>query len=380
MAGSSDLVPPGGRWQSDLPNFTPRRLKARLTAWYLALTANRLRKRDLARAEALYRRAVALVEQAFGPESAVVLPRLSELAAALYDREEYSEAEAAYRRIIDIMRRTLGSTDPQTAWNESRLAMVLSDQGRFDEANDLLVPALAVYERALGRSQPHTAYMLDALGEVAYRQARYRDAEGLFRRSLAIRRRRGKTEWLRWTQGRLAQTLADLGVYQSNQGKLAEAEAVLTEARTLAINGFGARHGNTGTVTGALGWVKHQQGMMREAERLCRERYEIYRDAGEDTERRAYSGEYLGIVLRDEARFDEAQEFLQEALSRREALSERDRDPLKISESLDVLAGLEVTRGRYAEADQHAARALALLEDRLGPTNRALTRVLYTLA
>src|SRR5437899_4216623 len=58
-ADNCGVKPPhlGGEWQSDLPNLTPGRLRARVAAWFLTVCANLMRNRNPARAEELYRRA-----------------------------------------------------------------------------------------------------------------------------------------------------------------------------------------------------------------------------------------------------------------------------------------------------------------------------------
>jgi tetratricopeptide (TPR) repeat protein len=368
-----------GYWRSDLPNFTPKRLKARFTAWQLTFRASRLRKHDQAKAEAFYRRAVAAAESALAPEDPAVVEPLWWLAEGMRERGEYADAEAAFRRIYELRKMALGPANPMTIWSESRLAMVLSDQGRHAEAEDLLRSALVAYERTLGSSSVQVAFMLDLLGEVAYRTGRYREAEGLFRRSLAIKQRKHKREGIAWTRGELARTLGYLANELSNQGKLGEAERLWDESRQLAVEGLGPRHVDVAAILVGLAGVKQRLGRLSDAEKLYRDAYEIYQEDGKEPEGLADAALYLGGLLRREARFPEAERLYRHSLELREKLSQP-RHPEKLCQVLDALAVLLVELARYSDADEVATRALTLTEKHLGPEDPDLITALNTLA
>ncbi|MBV8234437.1 MAG: tetratricopeptide repeat protein [Acidimicrobiia bacterium] len=110
-----------------------------------------------AEAEPLLRRALALREQALGPDHPDTATCLHNL-AALYDAQgRYAEAEPLRRRALAVHERALGPDHPATATSLNGLALLYDAQGRSAEAEPLYRRALAICEQALGPDHPHTA-------------------------------------------------------------------------------------------------------------------------------------------------------------------------------------------------------------------------------
>ncbi|MGH8557449.1 MAG: tetratricopeptide repeat protein [Methylococcales bacterium] len=109
-----------------------------------------------AQAEALYRRAIVIVERALGPEHPDIAVNLNNLAALHHAKQDYGNAELLYRRGLNIKEKTLGFDHPDVATSLNNLAVTLESQGKFDEAETLYRHALTIAEKALGPDHPGT--------------------------------------------------------------------------------------------------------------------------------------------------------------------------------------------------------------------------------
>src|SRR5262249_41153950 len=70
------------------------------------------RRGNVAEAEALYRRAIAIKEQALGPDHADLALALNNLALLLADQGHSSEAEPLYQRALGLIAPALGKEHP----------------------------------------------------------------------------------------------------------------------------------------------------------------------------------------------------------------------------------------------------------------------------
>jgi hypothetical protein len=101
-------------------------------------------KADYARAEPLYRRAVAIDEQSYGPDHPTVAIRLNNLAQLLKDTNRLAEAEPLMHRALAIDETSYGPDHPKVAIRLNNLAQLLKDTNRLAEAEPLMHRALAI--------------------------------------------------------------------------------------------------------------------------------------------------------------------------------------------------------------------------------------------
>jgi tetratricopeptide (TPR) repeat protein len=133
------------------------------------------------RAEAQYRRALAILEQTSGAGSADLTPALNGLAELYFDAQRYSEAEALAQRSAAVVEANLGAGHPLLATALQDLAAIYHVQGQYAKAEPLYYRALAIREQALGPSHPFVASTLaDRAAEHYARAVRIRqDAFGM---------------------------------------------------------------------------------------------------------------------------------------------------------------------------------------------------------
>jgi CHAT domain-containing protein len=140
-------------------------------------------------AEALYRRAMSIDEDTYGPSSPEVGLDLQLIAGVLVKRGKYSSADSLYELAHKMYEDSFGPDHIYTAGILQDLATSLRAQGRYSEAEPLYRRAVAIFERELGPWSPDLAFVLTNLGDLCLAQARYTEAESLLTRSLVISER-----------------------------------------------------------------------------------------------------------------------------------------------------------------------------------------------
>ena len=98
----------------------------------------------------LYKRALAIYENAPGVNREDVAVVLNNLAALYWPQRRFAEQESLDRRALAIREKALRVNQPEVAESLSNLAVAVRDQGRFAEAEELFNRALTIYEKVLG--------------------------------------------------------------------------------------------------------------------------------------------------------------------------------------------------------------------------------------
>lgn len=113
--------------------------------------------------EAIYRRALAVFEESFGPVHYEVASTLHNLAAVLVAKGNYQEAEENYRRALSIKEGLLGADSPDVALTCSNLGSLLTVLGRRSESVPFLKSAIAILETRLTPAHPQLALARESL-------------------------------------------------------------------------------------------------------------------------------------------------------------------------------------------------------------------------
>ena len=202
-------------------------------------------------AEPLWQRALAIVEQALGPDHPDTALSLNNLAVLYWYQGRLAEAGPLCERALAIFERALGPDHPDTALSLNNLAELYRDQGQLAEAEPLYERALAIRERALGPEHPATALSLNNLAALYWHQGRLAEAEPLCERALAIRERA-----LGPAHPDTALSLDNLAELYRAQGRLAEAGPLCERALAIFERALGPEHPHTRTVRDNLAEIK----------------------------------------------------------------------------------------------------------------------------
>lgn len=142
---------------------------------------------DYAKAEALYRSAIALAAQAGeGKLSSTVLTNLG---FALDRQQRYREAEPVYRQALSMRNDDTPDNELDLAAALNNLGNNLTAQGKYEEATPLIRRGLAIRRKYLGDEHLNTAFSLANLARNLRAQGAYAEAETLARQAFQIQSR-----------------------------------------------------------------------------------------------------------------------------------------------------------------------------------------------
>ena len=192
---------------------------------------------DYAKAEPLYKRALAIREKALGPEHPDVATSLNNL-ATLYDTlGDYAKAEPLYKRALAIREKALGPEHPDVATSLNNLATLYETLGDYAKAEPLYKRALAIWEKALGPEHPDVAISLNNLALLYKTLGDYAKAEPLYKRALAIREKALGPE-----HPDVANSLNNLAFLYKTLGDYAKAEPLYRRALVIREKALGPEH------------------------------------------------------------------------------------------------------------------------------------------
>ncbi|MCS5691713.1 tetratricopeptide repeat protein, partial [Cyanobium sp. FGCU-6] len=327
-----------------------------------------------AKAEPLYRRALAISEKTQGPDHPETANILNNL-ALLYDNQgAYAKAEVLYRRALAIREEALGPDHPATATSLNNLAALYDNQGAFAKAEPLYLRALAINERALGPDHPATATSLNNLAFLYDSQGAYDKAEPLYRRALAIRETALGPE-----HPDTANSLNNLAALYRSQGAYAKAEPLYQRALAIREKALGPDHPMTATSLSNLAELYNNQGAYAKAEPLIRRALAITEKAlGPDHPATANSLSILAGLLLSQGLDAEAEPLYRRTLAIRERTLGPDHP--ETARSLNSLAVLFQGRGAYTKAEPLYIRALAISEKTRGADHPDSATILSSLA
>lgn len=164
------------------------------------------------------------------PDSPALAQALVDLADLYRAQTRFGDAEALFARAIALLEQLGGAQDARLARPLNGLALVLRAQGQYERAEPLCQRALAIIERAHGPEHPATVGVLGNLLTVYLAQGRYGEAGPLFQRSVSIKER-----LLGPRHPELASSLSTYAAFlRKTQG---EGAAAAWEARARAITG-----------------------------------------------------------------------------------------------------------------------------------------------
>jgi tetratricopeptide (TPR) repeat protein len=134
-------------------------------------------KGQYAQAEPLYRRALAIYENALGLEHSQVATCLNNLAGLYQTQGQYAQAEPLYRRALALREKSLGPEHLDVAYSLNNLAGLYYAQGQYAQAEPHFKRALAIFETALGPEHPNVTQILENYAALLRKLDRTAEAE-----------------------------------------------------------------------------------------------------------------------------------------------------------------------------------------------------------
>ena len=212
-------------------------------------------------AEPLYRRALAIDEQAYGPGHPRVAIDLNNLAQLLKATNRLNEAEPPMRRALAIDEQAYGPGHPRVAIDLNNLAQLLQATNRLNEAEPPMRRALAIDEKAYGPDHPDVATGLNNLAALLKATNRLNEAEPPMRRALAIDEKAYGPD-----HPDVAIDLNNLAALLQDTNRLAEAEPLMRRALAIDEQVYGPDHPRVATDLNNLAALLQATNRLNEAE------------------------------------------------------------------------------------------------------------------
>jgi tetratricopeptide (TPR) repeat protein len=350
-------------------------LLAQPTSWLMNQLGILLWAKSLyTQAEPLYRRALVIAEQSFGPHHPEVATRLTNLAGLLRATNRMPEAEQLFRRAVAIDEARFGPDHPAVATDVNALALLLQDTNRLAEAEPLMRRALAIADTSFGLNHHEVAILLNNLAILLLHTNRLAEAELLIRRALAI----DETSFGR-DHPVVATCLNSLAGLLRTNNRLAEAEPLYLRALAIDEASFGPNHPHVAIRLNNLADLLRATNRLAEAEPLYRRTRAIDEASfGLDHPDVARDLNNLALLLQATNRLAEAESLMRRALAIVEVSFGPDHP--HVARALNNLAELLRATERLAEAEPLYRRALAIDEASFGLDHPDVARDLNNLA
>jgi tetratricopeptide (TPR) repeat protein len=317
----------------------------------------------------------AIIGQAEGHQLAKLTTYLmTHFALYLQTRSELAEAERLFRRALAVNEQSFGSDHRKIAFNLYNLAGLLKHTSRLAEAETLFHRALAISEQSFGADHQFVASALNGLASVLVSTNRLAEAELLIRRALAI-----DEQAFGVTHRKVTASLNNLAHNLNRMNRLAEAELLYRRAITIFEQSSDPDHPDVANILSNLVELLTAMNRLAEAEPLIRRSLSIFEQSfGPEHPQFAKTLNRLALLLQRANRLEEAEPVFLRAL----IIFEQCFDPehFDVANTLNNLAGLFYATNRLAEAEPLFRRALTVFEQCFGPEHPDVATALTNLA
>lgn len=257
-------------------------------------------KGEMGEAVALAERYVTLARETSGEDSLEYATAATWLGWLYKKQQRYADAEALLKQALAIREQAFGANHALVATSLNNLVGLYQAEGRDDQVAALQARIDAVRAKAVGLS------MLEALPrEIEELQAKGQTAEAarLAEHYLALSRERHGAN-----QPAVVPALLEAASLFEQQGKLLKAEPLLKQALEIRIAAFGPRSPEVADSAEALGRLYQKAGRLKEAERSFKRALSIRKAAlGRRNEKTVAAMEALAGVYKAEGRDEEAE-------------------------------------------------------------------------
>ncbi len=159
-----------------------------------------------------YSHVIELARELYGEPSSPLAEAYNDYASALFDARDLAGAEAFFRRALADRRRLSGPRGIETAQALCNLAATLNAQGRLEEAEPLFREALALRRELLDPDHKLISHARNNLATLLAKLAKYDEAEMLLTESLhamAQQQNRLAVAWTRHLLGKVCHLRGD---------------------------------------------------------------------------------------------------------------------------------------------------------------------------
>lgn len=258
----------------------------------------------------------------------------------------------------------LPASAQEARWNQMSVQVdQLRQQGRTAQAIPLAQQAVQVAQATFGPNDRRVGISLDELGLLLSDQGDFAGAETSLRRALAVFQKNAGPQ-----SKDIGTTLLNLARLYGDHGRWGEAEGAYHDALTATLQAYGQTDPHVADVLASGGGFLIDEGKWMDAARLLRGAIAIYQNAGPAYNAQlanAYSLAAEDCVAAGDIKT--AETLYQRSIDIGQKVYAPD-DP-QLAFRLAGLANVYKDEQRYADAEPLYLRAMAILGQKLSPTN-----------
>lgn len=349
--------------------------------------ANLLRLCAFLHPDAIHEEIISEGVQEPGPTLESLATDLVELDSAISQLRRFSLVKRdpdtqslSLHRLVQAVLRDQMDDELQRQWTERAIKAVNSafpsvDFSTWPRCQLCLLHAqlCAGYIKRWNMAFPEAARLLHLAGIYLGVRAQYEQAEQFMQQALAIR------EQVEPTHPDVAETLNDLAMLYNEQGKRAEAEALLLRALAIHEGALGPHGPKVGETLCNLSTIYNRQGKYAEAETCLLRGLSILESVlGQRHVKVGNRLDDLALLYLDEGKYAEAEPLFRRAL----AILEHALGPVhpEVAICLNNFGMLYEKQGKYSQAEKLNLRSLAIRKQVFGPEHPKVTHSLNNLA
>lgn len=206
----------------------------------LAIVLGRLNR--LEEAEKFYLQALEIGKITYGPNHGIVGTTLGNLGLVYNKMGKFDKAEEYYREAMQIHILERGEESVQVSIDKSNLANLLKERGKTREAVDMMKESLHAMQKCVGETHPDSIIIMGNLANLLPWIGDYAEAERLLRKALVINK---SIYGENVPHEKVAGSLHNLGMTLRMVNKTEEANKYGKEAAVMFEQVLGPNHPNT---------------------------------------------------------------------------------------------------------------------------------------
>jgi hypothetical protein len=324
---------------------------------------------NFALAEARLTRALNAWQEAgegFQASYAMSLLNLGELCRV---QRRFSEAEGYLKRGVDLSRLSRGDYPQEYPEALSRLAGAYAEWDKHEMARPLLAEAIGIFRGLAPRENAEEARALNALGAIDMVTGRNAEADALLSEAASL-----AMTALGPDHPNTAAYQADLALVYIHKAQYSRAEPLLKRARFVMESRPHAISAKLGIVIAEQGIVACGEGKFAMAEEYSREAMEIFNRMPGTAPRASLLAQVsLGTSWLNEHRLAEAEQILTAAIGEERKVAP---ETCLLADGLRELAALRAAQRSWRDAAALAKEAIGIYQNRLGPNSPGIVPLL----
>lgn len=324
-------------------------------------------------AEAVFTRALRLIEQYLSGDNEGMLVCLEKLSNLYYGLARYQEAAPLYERILELRVPIVGSNDALVNPYVLNLARCYLETDRIPAAEKLFKFSLETSETSEGKDSNSVALALNGLAGLYQTMNRFSDAEPLYERALKIYESDREKNTL--AIGAILNNIAEM---QHRHGNFQKSEALYLRALSL-LEKPGVQDPTICVTWNNLAALYDSMGRYAESEALYKRSLVLMQQRfGRDSPTYAANLSNLATLYTHQGRLYEATPIFEQALEIR--VKKVGPDTLIAARSMADLAECFYYQGRLTDAESLLNSAISIRAKIIGQDNGILTLMLLSLA